>query len=347
MNSLSSNVSNLQTSTAPIRSFSDLRYAKMANKMTETPPDYAKLFEPLFAEKRAFMAKGGYKSVKAQSCFGTVSVNDKVTPVYEFRWYGCYGSLAATYFNHSIERIKKNENIFLLSLYNGCMSEPDVGKNTDMSRPWLEFLMGENSPWKGLHDHIVVKDLDYILNNGFIFGNLLDIPLNLLYNFLMATRVPGDRPTAYQTFLDLRDKMPVNEAAFLCTQVGPVMTPLKENEHYFDRDTCSYVYSKPTGQYSIGNRHPNAHLYAHDPRDMFTLYTAGTPRYEKDWTIRNGKLIRVANPETHVMFVYDNNNFSWRKKTKKKPDHAMQETFDSMEAAHKYFCEIRDEQLGV
>lgn len=89
-------------------------------------------------------------------------------------------------------------------------------EGTERSLRWVQFLMSDCSPWKELHKYMIIEAFpEYVNNAGFIFTNLDKIPRKLLYNFLMAIRMPWELPESYALFLELSKTMEPALALYL------------------------------------------------------------------------------------------------------------------------------------
>lgn len=75
---------------------------------------------------------------------------------------------------------------------------------------YLDFILGPESPWKGIFPYLVTKTpKDVAENKGFIINTPIDAPARLLFNFLIATRL--NRTDEYVLdFQDMADKYKVN-----------------------------------------------------------------------------------------------------------------------------------------
>lgn len=103
-------------------------------------------------------------------------------------------------------------------------------RDTPRSRAWYEFLMSGESPWRGLHESIAEKDIDFINTGGVIFKDLRKLPGKLWYNFQMAVRFPWEIAPAFSTYCLLAESgVPRPEALYIanCFELSEGATSLE------------------------------------------------------------------------------------------------------------------------
>lgn len=76
---------------------------------------------------------------------------------------------------------------------------------TEATKEWITFLLSDESPWRDLLPYLLVKDVDYINNAGFIFDPAA--PVKLFYNFAMAIRFPWELPRQFALWRILKETM--------------------------------------------------------------------------------------------------------------------------------------------
>lgn len=78
---------------------------------------------------------------------------------------------------------------------------------TERTKEWITFLLSDASPWKLLRPYLAESDVDFINAGGFIFDGTKGLPAKLLYNFVMAYRLPWEVPRAFGHWWELRKQM--------------------------------------------------------------------------------------------------------------------------------------------
>lgn len=94
----------------------------------------------------------------------------------------------------------------------------------EFSKEWVQFLLGEDSPWKDLHQFIYNRDIDFCDAVGFIFStDVFKSHHNLFFNFLIATRTPQEFPANYWSYYHLRHVFHIDArlAAIISTEFTP------------------------------------------------------------------------------------------------------------------------------
>lgn len=83
-------------------------------------------------------------------------------------------------------------------------------------KPWIEFLMGPDSPYQRIFPFLVETDLSYIYDYGFVFKDLEKIDPKLMYSFLIAARQTHDYYSyGFENYEKYQCKYPPRLAALL------------------------------------------------------------------------------------------------------------------------------------
>jgi hypothetical protein len=120
----------------------------------------------------------------------------------------------SVYNGSSIKDIKKPHGGVELAY--GRVKQRKKYTGDEYSLDWLEWLLSADSPYRDVFPNMVPLSNTTINDSGFLFTGIRNMPVKLLYNFLIASRQPYEHPEVYRIYRMLVSQgVSKNKAAFI------------------------------------------------------------------------------------------------------------------------------------
>ena len=78
------------------------------------------------------------------------------------------------------------------------------GNYRDLGIDWMTWFIGPTSPWRDVAERMVVRDPEWCWDYGLVLGPTDDLPGNLVYGFMIASRFLTEKPDYVMNWAALR-----------------------------------------------------------------------------------------------------------------------------------------------